>query len=362
MIITENFNVTVETRINDILETDRNNFNIPTKNAMINKVVFYYLEFELDRMKKEVDKNLKKYNINIEAKNIIEFMYDLRKNEGNKEKNEIKLNFRLNKDTFEKFQSYLIDFEEEKINISKFFREIFEWYCTKKQYEREKILYKDKIENIENQLSEKNSEKRTLIVEIKTLGNNPVEMVPLGIVTSKNENYSYLLGYSEIKNNSSEEITEKFAIFPTRISNIKKLTLGKKYEIKEDAVIKEESLYLVKKSIQRKANEMIKNKIVSYGYSGEIKLALTKRGKELLEIILHNRPFRLDKAKIEEGGAKVEKIETSNEEKYIYTFNSTYFAVKTYFLSFGKECTILEPQKLKEEFKEEYIKALKNYE
>ena len=49
--ITENFNVTVEARINDILETDRNNFNIPTKNAMINKVVFYYLEFELDRMK-----------------------------------------------------------------------------------------------------------------------------------------------------------------------------------------------------------------------------------------------------------------------------------------------------------------------
>ena len=53
--ITENFNVTVEARINDILETDRNNFNIPTKNAMINKVVFYYLEFELDRMKEEID-------------------------------------------------------------------------------------------------------------------------------------------------------------------------------------------------------------------------------------------------------------------------------------------------------------------
>ena len=80
MMITENFNVTVEARINDILETDRNNFNIPTKNAMINKVVFYYLEFELDRMKEEIDKNLKKYKINIEAKNIIEFMYDLRKN------------------------------------------------------------------------------------------------------------------------------------------------------------------------------------------------------------------------------------------------------------------------------------------
>lgn len=356
--ITENFNVTVEARINDILETDRNNFNIPTKNAMINKVVFYYLEFELDRMKEEIDKNLKKYKINIEAKNIIEFMYDLRKNEGNKEKNEIKLNFRLNKDTFKKFQNHIIDFEEEKINVSKFFREIFEWYCTKKQYEREKILYKNTIKDIEEQILDK----RTLIVEIKTLGNNPVEMVPLGIVTSKNENYSYLLGYSEIKNNSSEEMTEKFTIFPTRISNIKKLTLGKRYEIKEDAIIKEENLYLVKKSIQRKANEMIKNKIVSYGYSGEIKLALTKRGKELLEIILHNRPFRLDKAKIEEGGAKVEKIETLNEEKYIYTFNSTYFAVKTYFLSFGKDCTILGPQKLKEEFKEEYIKALKNYE
>ncbi len=376
MLITENFNVKVDIKINDILESDKINFNISTKNEMINRIVSYYLKFEITGIEEEIKKSLKNrigsIKTKLEIANIIEIIYELKKAEVNKEKEYFQLNFRLNKDTFKDYEDYILDLEEEKINITKFFREIFEWYCNKKQYEREKILYYKTIESIEKQLLEKNLRKRSLKISIKTLENKPVEIVPLGIVTSKNENYSYLLGYSEIIDKVTLKETGKFAIFPTRISNIINLKEGKRFEIVDDEKIDNPSLYLVGKSTIAKANEMINNRVVSYGEENKIKLALTSEGKKRLEIILHNRPFNLNKiCNLNEAGCKVkedderaviyEKQICEGEEKHIYTFNSTYFAVKAYFLSFGKECTILEPEKLRDEFKEHYLQAIENY-
>ena len=248
----------------------------------------------------------------------------------------------------------MLDIEDEKINTSKFFREIFEWYCNKKQCERERILYYKKIESIERQLLNKNLKKKTLKIKVKALKEAEIELVPLGIVTSKNENYSYLLGYSEEVDIRTSKKTGKFNIYPTRISNITEIKLGKRFEIEKDEKVKEESLYLVKESTIKEAEKRIAEKVVTYGEEKEIKLQLSKRGQEMLEIILHNRPFKLD--------IKPEEITENNEKKYVYTFKSTFFSVKTYFFSFGKECKILYPQDLKEEFRKNYKSALEIYE
>lgn len=357
MLITENFNVKVNSRIDDILNSDKTNFNISKKNAMINIIVSYYLKFELTKIETEIKKKLKdelgKIKTNLEIENIIELIYDLRKQEIKKEKNSPQLNFRLNKETFEDYESYMLDIEDEKINTSKFFREIFEWYCNKKQCEREKILYYKEVEIINEQLLKKNLKKKTLKIKVKTLGEKVIELVPLGIVTSKNENYSYLLGYSEEIDIKTLEKTGKFKIYPTRISHIKDIKLGKTFKVEKDEKVEQESLYLVKESIFKEAEKRIEERIVTYGDEKEIKLQLSKRGQEMLEIILHNRPFKLD--------IKPEIIENDGK-KYIYTFKSTFFSVKTYFFSFGKECEILYPEELKEEFKKSYAAALKIYE
>ena len=357
MLITENFNVKVNSKIDDILNSDKINFNISKKNAMINTIVSYYLKFEVTRIEEEIRKKIKdklgKLKTNLDVENIIELIYDLRKQEIIKEKNSPQLNFRLNKDTFEEYENYMLDIEDEKINITKFFREIFEWYCNKKQCEREKILYNKEIEIIERQLLKKNLRKKTLKIKIKALGKIEIELVPLGIVTSKNENYSYLLGYSEEVDNKTLKGTGKFRIYPTRISNITEIKLGKGFEIEKDENVEKESLYLVKESVFKEAERMIEKKVVSYGEEKEIRLQLTKRGKEMLEIILHNRPFKLN--------IEPEVIEDEGIEKYIYIFTSTYFSVKTYFFSFGKECKVLSPEELKEEFSKSYSEAIEVY-
>lgn len=358
MLDKESFNVSVNSRINDILESDKINFNISSKNAMINSIIFYYFKFEIKKIEEEIKEKLKsklgKIKTKLETENIIELMRDLRKIDAKKEKDTSKLNFRLNKKTYDEYYKYILDLEEEKINITKLFREIFEWYCSKKQYEREQIVCQDLIKIIKEQLQPVKKEKRSLKLEIKTLKNKEVEVIPLGIVISKNENYSYLLGYTELVDRNTFEKIGKFDILPTRISNIQKITAGKVFKIVRDKNI-EESFYSVKSNIIDKANEMMENRVVSYGDESEVKLALTEKGNEMLGIILHNRPFRLDKVN------KEEVIKDSGEKTYIYTFNSTHFAVKTYFLAFGKECTILAPEKLKQDFKNHYINAFNNY-
>ena len=359
MLITENFNIKVNSRINDILDSDKTNFNIAKKNAMINTIILYYLKFEVARVEEEIRKKVKvkygkmKTNLNIE--NIIELMYDLRRKEGEKEKNSPQLNFRLNKDTFEEYESYMLDIEDEKINITKFFREIFEWYCNKKQCEREKILYYKEIETIEKQLLKKNLRKNTLKIKVKTLGagEREIELAPLGIVTSKNENYSYLLGYSEGVDIKTLEKTGKFDIYPTRISNIKEIKPGKIFKIGKDEEIEQESLYLIKESIVKEVEKRVEDKIITQGNEVEIKVELTEKGKEMLEIILHNRPFKMD--------IKPEVVEDNGKKKYIYTFKNTYFSVETYFFSFRIECRILSPERLKEKFKKNYEEAFKIY-
>lgn len=359
MLITENFNVKVNSRINDMLDSDKINFNISKKNAMINTIVSYYLKFEVTRIEEEIRKKVKakyeKIKTNLDTETIIELIYELRKQENEKEKNSPQLNFRLNKDTFEDYENYMLNIQDEKISTTKFFREIFEWYCSKKQCEREKILYYKEIETIEKQLLKKNLRKNTFKIKVKTLGagEREIELVPLGIVTSKNENYSYLLGYSEEIDLKTLKNTGKFNIYPTRISNIKEIKLGKTFKIVKDEETKEESLYLVKESVVKEVEKRIEEKIVTYGEEKEIKVELTEKGQELLDIIIHNRPFKMD--------IKPEVIKNDLEKKYIYTFKSTFFSAKTYFFSFGKECKVLSPKELKDEFRKSYEEALKNY-
>mgnify|MGYP001400106018 CR=1 FL=1 len=359
MLITENFNVKVNSRINDILDSDKTNFNIVKKNAMINTIVSYYLKFEVKRIEEEIRKKVKaKYGqikTNLDVENIIELIYDLRRQESEKEKNSPQLNFRLNKDTFEDYENYMLDIQDEKVNITKFFREIFEWYCGKKQCEREKILYYKEIETIERQLLKKNLRKNTLKIKVKTLGigEKSIELAPLGIVTSKNENYSYLLGYSEGIDIKTLEKTGKFAIYPTRISNILEIKPGKTFKIVKDDEVNEDSLYLIKESVVKEVEKRIEEKIITYGEEKEIKVELTERGKKMLEIIIHNRPFTMN--------IQPEVVENNGEKKYIYTFKNTYFSVETYFFSFGKECRVLSPEGLKEKFKKNYEEALKIY-
>lgn len=350
-IISENFNLTISPEINEILEADRINLNIKNKSTLINLIVSYYITYEIqeneEKIKKEIKKKLKILKSKEEIEDIFKILKDVMYPNLKNGKNYVKLNFRLNKDTFEKYENYLQEMEQSEFNISKFFREIFEWYSRKKQYEREIILYKDTVEKIKGQLLKNNFKKKILRIKIKTLGNKEVQVAPLGMVVSKNESHVYLLGYSEVvSDNKSFESTKKFGIFPTRISNIKEIKTGKIFEFIDGRT--QEDLSKISYDILEEAKQMEKKRITSYGEEKDIRISLTKKGKEMLEMIIFNRPFRI---------SEIEPEEDLKNERYIYTFKNTSYAVKSYFFNFGKECEILYPESLREDFKKFYLEA-----
>lgn len=349
--ISENFNLTISPEINEILEADRINLNIKNKNALINLIISYYITYEIQGKEEQIKRKLKSLNSKENVKNVLEIIKEIMYPNLKNRKDYVKLNFRLNNTTFDKYENYIQEIEEEKFNISKFFREALEWYSRKKQYEREIILYKETIKKIEYQLLESNLKKKILRVKIKTLKDKEIQIVPLGMVISKNEDHIYLLGYSELVNdNNTFENNKRFGIFPTRISNIKEIRTGKIFEFINGESY--EDLSKISYNILEEAKEMIKKRITSYGEEKKIKVSLTRKGKERLEMVIFNRPFRLNEVKAEED---------LENERYIYTFESTSYVVKSYFFNFGKECEILSPKSLREDFKKSYLEAYNKY-
>lgn len=356
--ISENFNITVNLDINDLLESDKVNFHINNRNLLINKIVYYYLKNEVsdgNPLKKKIKEKLSSLKINNEEE--IEEVYNLIKEmiyfNNKPEKELFKLNFRLNKDTFKEYQEYILKIENKKFNQTKFFREIFSWYKEKKQFEREKILYNEEFKRIEEVIKDK----RVLSVSIRTFKKNEenkeIKMAPLGIVTSKNENFSYLLGYSEKIDRVTREKTGVFDVYPTRISNITNPLKGKNYKIIKDDSEEVDDIYNVRESFIKKAENMIENKMVTAGKEKKIKIALTEYGKYQLETIVHNRPFKL---------YEIEKENYDKEKnRYIYEFRNTNFATLIYFFNFGKECEILSPEDLKKEFIKKHLDSLEVY-
>lgn len=350
MLITENFNIVVSSEINDILEADRVRFNISSKNSLINAILSYYLRFEASKSEEEIRTILRKLKLKIKYDDLTQVIEELKKTTVKKVKNPVKLNFRLNKDTFVDYEIYLEDREKEKVNFTLFFRELFQWYCDKKQFEREKIICSKVIEEIEYQLREDNFRKKILKLRVKEFEAIELEVVPLGIAVGKNEAYSYLLGYTSTIDKNTLKTTGDLAIYPIRISNITSIKTGKRFEISFDTEEVKEDIYSPKKSIFREARKMVQDGILVYQNNENIEVALTERGKEMLEIIVHNRPFRIDKIKAKEKNGE-----------YIYEFKSSYLAVKNYFFNFGKECRILYPIELSEEFKNGYNDAFESY-
>lgn len=356
--ISENFNITVNSDISDLLESDKVNFHINTRNLLINKIVYYYLRNEINDenpFKQKIKEKLKVLNLNnkVEIEEIYNLVKEMKYFNDKSEKDFLKLNFRLNKNTFEEYQEYILKMENKKFNTTKFFREIFSWYKEKKQFEREKILYSEELKRIEEAIKDK----RILSVSIrafkKSEENKEIKMAPLGIVTSKNENFSYVLGYSEKIDRITKEKTGIFDVFPTRISNIVNPLKGKNYRIIKDDLDTIDSLYNVKESFIKKAKNMIENKMVTAGEERDIKIALTEYGKYQLETIVHNRPFKLYKVKKENYDRE--------KDRYIYEFKNTNFAALIYFFNFGKECEILSPEDLRKEFIKKHLDSLEVY-
>ncbi|MGL4804390.1 MAG: WYL domain-containing protein [Cetobacterium sp.] len=221
------------------------------------------------------------------------------------------IQFNLNKKNLEGYYNFL---EENNIqNESEFFREILIEYASLGKKKRECFLFKDIVERINYSIKEKR------IIKIVFRDEKNIEVEPYLIESSKLEVMNYLFCYN--------------------------LREGKwkNYKIKyiKSIYIKNTSFKLRDKEFIDKMKENF-DPFISFGQY--IKIKLTTGGKKIFNEIETNRPQVI----------KIDKDE--------YILECSHEKAKRYFSFFLDEVEILEPQDLREWFKEKYRKALIKYE
>ncbi|MGL5277644.1 MAG: WYL domain-containing protein [Cetobacterium sp.] len=221
------------------------------------------------------------------------------------------IQFNLNKKNLEGYYNFL---EENNIqNESEFFRDILIEYASLGKKKRECFLFKEIVERINYSIKEKR------IIKIVFRDEKNIEVEPYLIESSKLEVMNYLFCY-----------------------NLREAK-WKNYKIKyiKSIYIKNISFKLRDKEFIDKMKDNF-DPFISFGQY--IKIKLTTSGKKIFNEIETNRPQVI----------KIDKDE--------YILECSHEKAKRYFSFFLDEVEILEPQDLREWFKEKYRKALFKYE
>lgn len=216
------------------------------------------------------------------------------------------IQFNLNKSNTELYDIVL---KEHKVIVeSEFLRSLFFKYLDNPRHIREKILYADIFDKVEEALEER--------TKINIKYNGEIRSVhPYFVKISQGEDRSYLFCYCD-KNSSYRNY---------RIANIQSATLSKnKLEEFDSEYIKE---------IRKKFDPFL-----SYGKKVSVKFTL--EGEELYKRAILNRPKLLEK------------------NKDIWIFECTNKLAKVYFSQFLSKVEILEPLELRKWFKDELKNAL----
>lgn len=282
--------------------------SIYLKQQFTEKILNNNIIDNLFKNKEDIEiKNLKN-NLKNEFDKLVDTIYETHNN-----KYADYISFRLN------IKNSIILEEIEKklgpsITLSDYFRSIFNDYCHKPQYQREKMIFLENYLKINDAINNKYS--------VKFIINNGIVYSnnPYGIISNIDEQFNYIIGLDENRKK--------------RVVRLSKISSVIEFKNKASNFTNEENILL---------NNIINRKDPFIERCTIIKLKLTNNGQQMYERITSNRPNYIEK----------------NEN--IFTFNCSEDRVYIYFLKFGKEVEIIEPISLRERFKREYMEAFNIY-
>lgn len=327
--LNESYNIRVVKDIYNRLEEDTLIFNQKSKNELLNKIILTYLEIKNNDDLSEIlyreiinntgigqIKDLKKLHSILKTK--------IYKTTILKPKSDTKLlNFRLNKEALLECRKLK---QNSKYFNTEFFRSIFEWYTQKPKFQRERILFHEQLQVLEDAIKNQYE----VLLENKNLDKVSCYK-PVGIFSTKDENFNYLLTIGK-KENSDKEM-----IYPTRLSNILSARANEleKFDISE--------------KLKEKIDEKLEFKNYTWSEIENIKIKMTQMGYTKYNIVQHLRP-------------NYESKDLLENNEYILEFREATDIIFYYFTQFGGEIEILEPLELREKFENFYRNALKKYE
>lgn len=208
-----------------------------------------------------------------------------------------------------------------------YIRSIIEEYCSLPFIKRERIYRKDIYETIERACREK----RILKIKANYYGKDQLFYVyPYKIMPDSLHTQSYLVCYSrKAEDQESDKVVASFSM--ARINAPTMLT--KTFHLNKQEIANIES--------------QLSNYSPAYliGKPEQIKVKLTKKGKQSYQTRLYSRP------------EKIESLSTDDT----FVFDCTHQQIFNYFFSFGADAEIISPEYLRNRFKNTLSRALEKY-
>ena len=213
--------------------------------------------------------------------------------------------------------------------IGKFYKAVLEEYARKSYYEREYIVLRELINEIELNIAAS----KLIIVTLRGPKKRRFEVRPYSISSDPLKSFHYLVGLS--KEINSPQSPEKIASF--RVSRVAEVKTSAKRSGK----------------ITNDQKKSIKDKIENVGVqfltqeSEVIRVRLNADGKHDFERQASLRPHAM---RVEAAG-----------DNWIYTFGCSLMQAEYYFFKFGNKAEILEPLELRQLFISKYESAVNSY-
>lgn len=304
----------------EIFRKDRNEVN--TNMLLSNILLGYYENYSkmLEEKRKLVYEHLKDIPMKDESKNeivnsIVSSVISPLRDKGKNEKM-VSMSLKPTKAT-RAIISHINDNELRNESISKYFCKMLMSYCAKPIYERERIVFSDNCERINEAIESKRC------LSFSTIWNSDRHnVVPYGLVVGRDEMFNYLLCAEISKDDGS------YSARTYRLNRINDLTYYS-------------SGYYIDEKIRSYLERMKSDAAYAINDDEETCVRLTEIGKKNYNRIYFGRP-------------NVERIDGD-----LYYFRCSRTQLEFYFRRFGKDAVVLKPKQIKDDitefFKEAYL-------
>ncbi len=211
----------------------------------------------------------------------------------------------------------------------RFLKAVIEEYARKPQYEREGIILRDTIEELQSCIDAK----QLVVITLNGTNRSRHEVRPYLICCDAGRNYHYFVG-----------MTHKVGTqYPERIASyrISRISTMKRSHARSGKITTDQAREIEQKLSNDGVQFLLQD-------SETIWVRLTEQGKKMYDSQAHLRPFFSECKALSDGS-------------WSYTFDCTQMQAEFYFFKFGSDAIIEHPPELKEKFLNKYKMAVAFY-
>jgi len=229
-----------------------------------------------------------------------------------------------------------------KITRGKFLIAVFEEYAKKPYVEREQIYFEKIYSEIEDAIVH---ERPIIITYAQT--DKPLYVLPHSLESDKLSMYNYLIGYSRSATSTYNTANDDhFSLESFRLSKIQRAEIDR-YQKAGSGKLSLKQRNKIKENRAKHGTMFIADEDKIY----EIIVKFTEEGKRKYINQVHMRPSQY-----------IDGKRSNKESCDIHIFRCTIHQAIAYFFKFGSDVEILSPLSLREQFKQDYVKAAMLYE